>query len=93
MIVSVALAPVMTELEDRLALAPGGTPLTLNEILSAEPAVTAVEIVDVPEPPGASVTLPGEALITKSLIGALVTVRVTVAVWLVLAPEPVIVSV
>ena len=66
LIVSVALAPVMTELDERLVLAPEGAPLTLNETACGEPLVTEVEIVDVPEPPGASVTLPGEALIEKS---------------------------
>ena len=93
LIVSVALAPAMTELDERLVLAPEGAPLTLNETVCAEPLVTAVEIVDVPEPPGGSVTLLGEALIEKSLIGGLVTVRLTVVEWLVLVPKPVMVSV
>ena len=93
LIVSVVPAPVMTELEERLAPAPEGVPLTLNEMLSGEPLINPVEIVDAPDPPGASVRLPGEALIEKSLIGGAVTVRLTAVEWLVLAPEPVMVSV
>src|SRR5205809_7948271 len=62
------------------AVAPGGTPLALSVTVSAEPLVTAVEMVDVALPPCTADTLPGFAPIEKSL-GAAVTVSVTVVLW------------
>ena len=58
--------PAVTDVGLKLTLAPLGTPLALSEIDCAEPLVTAVEIVDVPLAPCASVSELGLALIEKS---------------------------
>ena len=63
------------------AVTPAGVPLTASASDSGPPSVTAVVIVDDPEPPWARLTDDGAALIEKSLpvlVG--VTVRVTVVV-------------
>jgi hypothetical protein len=89
--VSVELPPaVMVEgLND--AVVPAGTPLALSATLSAEPLVTAVEIVDVALPPGSAETLFGLAPIEK-LLGAAVTISVTVVSWLTLGAVPLTVT-
>jgi hypothetical protein len=50
----------------KLAVAPDGSPLALRETDCADPLVTAVLIVDVPFPPGATDKLLGFAAIEKS---------------------------
>ena len=49
--VSVELPPAVTEVGLRVAVAPAGVPLTVRLTVSAEPLVTAVEMVDVPFAP------------------------------------------
>jgi len=73
------------------AVAPAGTPPALSVTVSAEPLVTAVEMVDVPLPPWTADTLAGFAPIEKSL-GAAVTVSVTVMLWIALGAVPVTVT-
>ena len=68
--VSVELPPAVTEVGLRLADAPAGVPDTVRATVSALPEVTAVEIVLVPEPPGARLKLEGFAEIEKSLVTA-----------------------
>ena len=88
--VRVALPPAVTDVGLSDAVAPVGRPLALSEIDSALPLVTAVEIVDVPEPPAVTETLAGLALIEKSLATGAVTVRLSDAVAV---EEPVAVKV
>jgi hypothetical protein len=73
------------------AVVPAGTPLALSVMLSAEPMVTAVEMVEVALSPCTADTLFGLALIEKSLGGA-VTVKVTVVLWVALGAVPVTVT-
>src|SRR2546425_11753188 len=68
-----------------------GTPLALSVTVSAEPLVTAVEMVDVALPPWTADTLAGFAPIEKSL-GAAVTVSVTVVLCVALGAVPVTVT-
>jgi hypothetical protein len=75
--VSVELPPAVTEVGLRLAVAPVGMPLADRLTVAAEPAVTAVLIVDVPLLPCRRVRLVGEALILKSLVGGEDVTRVT----------------
>src|SRR2546428_12973555 len=63
------------------AVAPAGTPLALSVTVSAEPLVTAVEIVDVALPPWTADTLVGLAPIEKSF-GAAGTRNGTGLEWL-----------
>src|SRR3954469_2387003 len=58
-----------------------------------KPPETVVEIVELPAAPFAIETELGDAEIVKSGVGTLVTVRLTVAVWVVLPPVPVMVTV
>src|SRR3989442_1443739 len=62
------------------AVAPAGTPLALSVTVSAEPLVTAVEMVDVALPPWTADTLAGSEPIEKSL-GADVTLCVPGETW------------
>ena len=73
------------------AVVPAGTTLALSVTVSAEPLVTAVEIVDVALPPWTAETLLGLAPIEKSF-GAAVIVSVTVVSWLALGAVPVTVT-
>ena len=73
------------------AVAPAGTPLAPSVTVSAEPLVTAVEMVDVALPPWTADTLAGLALIEKSL-GVAVTVSVTVVLCVALGAVPVTVT-
>jgi hypothetical protein len=67
--VSVELFPAVTLVGLKLADAPAGTPLADRLIVSADPLVTAVEMVDVPLCPDVTVTLDGLALMEKSFVG------------------------
>ena len=90
--VSVELEPAVTVEGLNEAVAPAGIPLAESVTVSAEPLVTAVEIVDVPLPPCTADTLAGFAPIEKSL-GAAVTVSVTVVLCVALEAVPVTVIV
>src|SRR5207247_5565287 len=71
--------------------APEGSPLAESVTVSADPLITAVEMVDVALPPCAADTLLGLAPIVKSL-GAAVTVSATVVLWVALGAVPVTVT-
>src|SRR4051794_4282772 len=58
-----------------------------------KPPETVVEIVELPAAPFAIETELGDAEIVKSGVGTLVTVRLTVVVWVMLPPVPVMVTV
>src|SRR5438132_289336 len=88
--VRVELPPAVTDPGLNDAVVPAGTPVALRVTLSAEPLVTAVEMVDVALPPCTAETLLGVALIEKSL-GA-VTVNATVVPCIVLGAVPVTVT-
>ena len=75
--VSVELPPAVRAPGLKEAVVPEGRPLAESVTVSGDPLTTAVEIVDVALPPCTAETLPGLALIEKSL-GAAVTVSVTV---------------
>src|SRR2546422_1613201 len=91
---SVEPPPVVTEVGLSVAVAPAGVPVTDRGIVSAEPLVTAVEMVDVPLAPWAKERLVGLALMEKSLGGGgAVTVRVTEALCVALVAAPVTVRV
>src|SRR2546426_3038426 len=62
------------------AVVPAGTPLALSVTVSAEPLVTAVEIVDVALPPWTAETPVGLGLVQES-IPAAVAFRVTGSGW------------
>src|SRR5439155_1467114 len=62
----VDLPPAGTDAGLRVAVAPAGVPSAVRFTVSAEPLVTAVEIVDVPFAPCARERLAGLALIEKS---------------------------
>jgi hypothetical protein len=64
--VTVELAPALTELGLNDTVVPDGCPVALSDTVCAEPLVTAVEIVDVPLPPCATLRLLGLAAIEKS---------------------------
>ena len=66
--VSVELPPAVTEVGLSVAVAPAGVPLTVRLTVSAEPLVTAVEMVDVPFVPCTRERLAGLALIEKSFV-------------------------
>jgi hypothetical protein len=66
LIVIVELAPALTEVGLKATVVPAGCPDAPSETVWAEPLVTAVEIVDVPLPPGATLRLLGLAAIEKS---------------------------
>jgi hypothetical protein len=83
--------PTVTGFGLKLTLVPEGTPLALRLTDSAEPLVTAVEIVEAPLLPCATLRLLGLALIEKS--DGAVTVSATVVACAALEPAPVIVSV
>jgi hypothetical protein len=89
--VSVEVPPAVTAEGSNEAVAPVGIPLAESVTLSAEPLVTAVEMVEVALPPWTAETLVGLAPIEKSLGGA-VTVSVMVASWVALGAVPVTVS-
>ena len=91
--VRVELPPAVTEVGLTVAVAPAGVPLTVRLTVSAEPLVTAVEIVDVPFAPCTSERLAGLALIEKSFVTGAVIVKLTVVLCVALAPVPVTVIV
>jgi hypothetical protein len=66
--VIVELAPEVTDAGLNDTVAPAGSPAALSATLCDEPLVVAVEIVDVPFPPCATVRLLGLAAIEKSLV-------------------------
>ena len=84
--VSVEEPPALTEPGLNEIVTPEGRPLALRLTLWAAPLSTAVETVDVPFCPCATLMLLGLAEIEKS---DAVTVRATVVVWLPLAAVPV----
>jgi len=91
--VSVELPPAVTEVGLSVAVAPAGVPLTVRLTVSAEPLVTAVEIVDVPFAPCTSERLAGLALMEKSFATGAVIVKVRAVLCVALAPVPVTVIV
>jgi hypothetical protein len=93
MIVIVDDPPAVTDAGLKPALEPAGTPVALRLTDCAEPLVTAVEIVELPLEPWATLTLLGLAAIEKSLGGGAVTVRATVVACVALEPVPVTVIV
>ena len=72
--------PAVTDEGLKPTVAPVGCPLAANATDCAAPLVTAVEIVEVPLAPRATVTLDGLALSEKSAGGGAVTVSATVVV-------------
>src|SRR5437764_14117527 len=92
--VRVELPPVVTEVGLSPADAPLGVPLTLRLIVSAEPLVRAVEMVEVPLWPWTKERLVGLALIEKSFGGgAAVMVKATVVEGVALVAAAVTVAV
>src|SRR5438309_1834098 len=92
--VRVEPAPAVTEVGLSPADAPLGVPLTVRLIVSAEPLVSAVEIVEVPLWPWTKERLVGFALIEKSFVsGAAVTVKAAVVKCVAVVPVPVTVTV
>src|SRR5438093_5186375 len=86
--------PVVTEVGLSPADAPPGVPLTVRLIVSAEPLVSAVEMVEIPLWPWTKERLVGFALMEKSFGGGgAVTVNETVVEWVALVPVPVTVIV
>ena len=75
------------------AVTPVGWPEAVKAIAALNPPVTVVVIVEVPEQPCATETEVGEAEMLKPEAGAVVTVRLTVAVCVVLPLVPVTVIV
>ena len=61
--------PAVTDDGLKLTVVPGGWPEAVRSMLSAVPAVTVVEIVDVPDWPWSTVRLLGLAAIEKSFAG------------------------
>jgi hypothetical protein len=72
----------------KLTVTPLACPDADNEIAALNPFKAAVLMVDVPEPPRATVTEAGEALMLKSGV-TLVTVSETVVVCVIPPPTPV----
>jgi len=89
--VSVELPPAATDPGLKDADAPEGSTLAESATVSADPLITAVEMVDVALPPWTADTLLGLALIEK-LLGAAVTVSVTVVLCVALGAVPVTVT-
>jgi hypothetical protein len=85
--------PAVTELGLSDAVDPEGCPLRDRATVWADPEVTAVEIVLVPEPLWARLRLDGLAEIEKSLVTGAVTVREIVVECVALEPVPVMVRV
>jgi hypothetical protein len=90
--VSVLLPPAVTEVGLTDALAPAGTPETERFTVCADPDVTAVEMVLVPELPWTRLSDAGDAAIEKSSVTGAVMVKVTEVVCVADAPVPVTVS-
>src|SRR5207249_10222605 len=91
--VSIELPPAVTEVGLSVAVAPAGVPFTVRLTVSAEPLVTAVEMVEVPFAPCTSERLAGLALIEKSFATGAVIVKVAAVLCVALVPVPVTVSV
>jgi hypothetical protein len=91
-IVIVEEPPEVTEPGLKPTLAPVGCPLAVSVTVCAEPVVVAVEIVEVPLAPWATLTLDGLAPMEKS-DGAVVTVSATVVECVAVAPVAVTVIV
>jgi hypothetical protein len=81
--------PAVTDAGLNVTVVPVGCPLALRLTVCAEPAVTDVEMVEVPFAPCATLRLLGLAEIEKSEGAAVVTVSVTVVVCVALVPVPV----
>jgi hypothetical protein len=91
--VSVEEPPAVTDVGLSEAVAPEGAPVTERATVCAEPEVTAVLMVEVPDAFAASDRLDGVADIEKSFVTVPVTVSVTVVVCVALVPVPVTVTV
>src|ERR1700733_15125615 len=72
---------------------PDGWPVAERATAELKPPETAVVIVELPAAPLAIDTALGEAEMVKSGVATELTVRATVAVWVVLPPTPVMVTV
>jgi hypothetical protein len=72
---------------------PVGWPEAESATAELKPPETVLEIVELPAAPFAIETALGDAEIAKLGVGTLVTVRLTVVVWVVLPPVPVMVTV
>jgi hypothetical protein len=92
-IVNVDDAPDVTDVGENAAVAPDGSPLALNDTVSAEPDVTAVETVELVPFPATMLAELGLSETEKSLAVALRTVSVSVAVCDPVVPVAVIVIV
>ena len=77
----------------KVAVTPVGWPDAVNATAESKPPETAVVIVELPLAPCATETDVGEAAIVNAGTGAEVTVRETVAVWVMLSPVPLTVMV
>jgi len=88
-IVIVDEPPAVTEAGLKLTVVPAGWPLALRLTVCAEPPVSAVEIVEEPPPPWATLRLLGLAAIEKSDVPDGVTVSDTEVVCVALVPVPV----
>jgi len=87
---SVELAPAVTLVGVKVAVAFAGRPVAERATFCATPEVTAVETVDVAAaPPCADETLVGLALIEKSFVTGVVTVQLTLVVCVADAAVPV----
>ena len=73
----------------KLTVTPLACPDADNEIAALNPFKAVVLMVDVPEPPRATVTEEGKALMLKSGGAGVVTVRETVVVCVIPPPTPV----
>jgi hypothetical protein len=78
-----------TDVGVKVAVTPDGRPLADKPIAELKPFSAAVVTVVLPDFPRTIVNEVGDALMEKSAVGAEVTVRVTVVVWLTPPPEPV----
>jgi hypothetical protein len=81
-----------TEVGLNVAVVPVGSNEADSAIAALNPLKAVVVMVVVPEFPCTTVTVVGDSVIVKSGVGR-VTVKVTAAVWVVLPPMPVIVTV
>src|SRR5207245_11456826 len=89
--ISVELPPAATDPGLKEADAPEGSPVAESVTVSADPLITAVEMVDVALPPWTADTLLGLAVI-ETCWGGAVTVSVTVVLCVALGEVPVTVT-
>jgi hypothetical protein len=77
----------------KVTVTPAGWPEAESAMAELKPPETVVEIVELPAAPFAIETELGDAEMVKFGVGTLVMVRLTVVVWVVLPPVPVMVTV